>query len=80
MRRQDKYRNMEQANLMLESSYLKRKGFINEFWPFTKSKKQTKQEPKEEVYKSTTPPRSILIDLEKSIILLLLYYSKSRIS
>ena len=30
MRRQDKYRNMEQANLMLENSYLKRKGLLKE--------------------------------------------------
>jgi hypothetical protein len=30
MRRQDKYRNIEQANLMLENSYLKRKGLLKE--------------------------------------------------
>lgn len=30
MRRQDKRKNMEQANLMLENSYLKSKGLINE--------------------------------------------------
>ena len=30
MRRQDKYRNMEQANLMLENSYLKSKGLLKE--------------------------------------------------
>jgi len=30
MRRQDKLRNMEQANLMLENSYLKRKGLLKE--------------------------------------------------
>ena len=30
MRRQDKYRNIEQANLMLENSYLKSKGLLKE--------------------------------------------------
>ena len=30
MRRQDKYKNIEQANLMLENSYLKRKGLLKE--------------------------------------------------
>jgi len=31
MRRQDKYKNIEKANLILEQSYLKSKGLINEF-------------------------------------------------
>jgi len=43
----------------------KSKGFINEFWPFTKRKKQLDPEPEEEVYKSTEPPREIVIDLEQ---------------
>ena len=30
MRRKDKYRNMEQANLMLENLYLKTKGLLKE--------------------------------------------------
>ena len=30
MRRQDKYKNIEQANLMLENSYLKRKSLLKE--------------------------------------------------
>ena len=73
MRRKDKYRNIEQANLMLENSYLKSKGFINEFWPFTKSKKQTKQEPEEELHKSHSNSKTTLSkdqrvkDLEKAI-------------
>ena len=30
MRKQDKYKNITEANLMLENSYLKSKGLINE--------------------------------------------------
>ena len=43
--------------------YLQR--FNEEFWPFTKSKKQTKQETEIEVSKPTKPPREILVDLEE---------------
>ena len=41
----------------------KSEGSINEFWPFTKRKKQP--EPEKEVYKPTKPPREVLIDLEQ---------------
>ena len=41
----------------------KSEGSINEFWPFTKRKKQPEPEP--EVYKPTKPPREVLIDLEQ---------------
>ena len=41
----------------------KSEGSINEFWPFTKRKKQP--EPEKEVYKPTKPPIEVLIDLEQ---------------